>query len=261
MNDNSGVRAIISPPRRPSWAQPGRWLRMTAFAALTAGIAWAIGREVSRRIESHDIETASRRQEPLPGIRKDPRAAINALIMGMGWVANLDGTAVAYDALADDLFDPDGNLRKDLSPQKVADILHLAVQAVAKKGSLHDIDPQAVLFHAQAGTLTQQSKAMARKMRIQQVAQGLTPDAAYRDWDVRHYAFTLDRLSHPSAEEAEILAAISRSKLLVMPQPGDTIRAVPVNRGDLGTDRIALWPGMLPPEEPMAPSGPHLKAP
>jgi hypothetical protein len=225
------------------------------FAILAACVAWAIGRAASRLIENHDIEIASLRQEPLPGIRKDPYAAINAAVMSKGWVGNLDGTAVPYAEEAGDLIDPVGRFRTDLSPQEAADILHLDAETIVKKGSPLEVDPNAVLFRAQAGTLTDKAKAKSRKWRREQAAAGRTPDATYGDWDVRDFAFTLDRLRHPSEEEKVILAAIVRSKLLVMPKPGDTIRAIPVNRGELGLDRVAIKPGMLPPEEPMAGPG------
>jgi hypothetical protein len=174
--------------------------------------------------------------------------------MSMGCVPNLDGTAVAYAAEADGLVALDGCFRTDLSARDAARILHLDPEAIAKAASPREIDPQAVLFRAQSGTLTEAAKARSRKQRREQAARGLTPDATCGDWDVRDFAFTLVRLRHPSEEERTILSAISRSKLLALPEPGDTIRAVPVNRGDLEDGKVALWPGMLPPEVPAAPS-------
>jgi hypothetical protein len=254
------TRRSGSATRRPSGAtdasaRPRRWARIAAAAALAAGAAWVIGRAASHRIESRDIEIASRRQEPLPGFRKDPRATINGAVMGMGWVPNLDGTAVAYAAEADGLVAPDGRFRTNLSARDAARILHLDSEAIVKATSPREIDPQAILFRAQSGTLTEPGKARSRKQRREQAAQGLKPDATCGDWDVRDFAFTLERLGHPSEEERTVLSAISRSKLLARPEPGDTIRAVPVNRGDLEGGKVALWPGMLPPEVPMAPPG------
>jgi hypothetical protein len=257
-----GFRQPGSGTRRPVdttdlFTRPRRWVRIAAIAAMAAGAAWAIGRAASLRIEGQDIEVASRRQEPLPGIRRDPRAAINGTVMSMGWVANLDGTAVAYSAEADGLVAPDGRFRTDLAPQAAARILHLDPEAIAKAASPEEIDPQAILFRAQSGTLTEPSKAGSRWRRKEQAARGLRPDAAYGGWDVRDFSFTIERLRHPNEEEQAVLSAISRSKLLSLPQPGDTIRAVPVSRGDLEGGKVALWPGMLPPEVPMVPSGTH----
>jgi hypothetical protein len=250
MSDDIGVRAVVPPACWPSWAHPLRWLRIAVFAALAAGITWAISLAAPLRIESEDDEIDSRCQGALPGIRKDPQAAINVQVMSMGWVANLDGTAVAYTAEADGLIGADGRFRTDLSPDKTADILHLDPAAITRKGSPREIDPGAVLFRAQAGTLTDRVKAMSRQVRRRQAAEGRIPDAAYGEWDVRDFAFTLDGLRHPDEEEKTVLAAIVRSKLLVSPRPGDAIRATPVDRGELESGRVALRPGMLPPCRP-----------
>jgi hypothetical protein len=63
-------------------------------------------------------------------------------------------------------------------------------------------------------------------------------------------SFTLDRLKHPSDEEKTILSAIVYSAGENMPRPGDKIRAVGVNLGDLGPGLIALSAGMLTLEPP-----------
>jgi hypothetical protein len=246
---------------RPHPARPRRWGRIAAVAVLSAGTAWAAGRVAAHRIQSIDIAIASRRQAPEAGIRDDPRAAIHRHISRMGWVPNLDGTAVAYAAEADGLVAPDGRFRTDLSARDAARILHIDQAAIARPDAADEIDPDAVLFRAQSGTLTAQSKAMSRQRREEQAAGGLPPDAAVRDWDVRHFAFTLERLRHPDEAERTVLSAIGRSRLLIPPEPGDTIRAIPVNRGDLEDGKVALWPGMLPPEVPTAAARPGRRSP
>jgi hypothetical protein len=218
---------------------------------LVAGAAWVICSAALLPMDADNIADSSRRAEPLPGLHEDPRAAINSALMREGWVPNLDGTAVAYAEDADGLVGPDGRFRTDLAPEEAAAILHLDAAAIARAGSPREIDPAAVLFRAQAGTLSDRAKAMSRRTRLRQAAEEQIPDAVYQGWDVRDFAFTLDRLRHPDEAEEAVLAAIGRSKLWVPPRPGDAIRAVPVNRGQLGPDRVALLPGMLPKELPM----------
>jgi hypothetical protein len=234
-----------------SWC---RWCyRIATFGAMACGGVWVIGLAASNRMEKWDLETVASSEDPAPGLRH-PRAVINNMISSKGWVPNLDGTAVAYAAEADGLISDDGRFRTDLGPREVAGILHLDVDAIIRAGSPHEIDSNAVLFRAQAGTLTESTRAACRKRRLEQVAQGLNPDAAFRDWNVRAFAFTIDRLQRPNVEEKVVLSAIARSKLLVVPRPGDSIRAVAVDRGELEFGKVALWPGMLPPEIPLGSS-------
>lgn len=245
---------LSAPPSTDSGTpsgRPGRWVCIGQAAALAAVAAGAIGLAASHRAGSDDPAMSSPRQEPLPGIRRDPRAVINNAIVGRGWVANLDGIAVVYEAEADGLIAPDGHFRTDLSAEDAGRILRLNREAIADAASPGRIDPRAVLFRAQSGTLTEASKARARKERRQQAAEGIPPDAAYGDWVVRDFAFTLERLERPGEEERAVLSAISRSKRLIAPEPGDTIRAVPICRGDLGDGKVALGPGILPPQLPM----------
>jgi hypothetical protein len=227
-----------------------RWLKLAALC-VALGTVGLIGREASRRIETHDIEISSRRQEPLPGFPKNLRADINSIVIRMGWVGNLYGTAVAYAAEADNLVTPDGRIRSDLTVDEASRLLHLNPVEIAKKGQPLEIDEGAPLFRAQTGQLTPESRERARKRRLEQLANGLHPDAATGEWEVREFVFTLRSLKHPTDEEQTILSAIIQSALCRIPKPGDTIRAIPVNRGDIEPGRVALSAGMLPPEEPM----------
>jgi hypothetical protein len=231
-------------------ARTKRWLQIAAICA-ALGATWVIGREASRRIETHDIEISSQRQEPLSGFPKNVRADINSIVVRMGWVGKLDGTALPYAAEADNLVTPDGRIRTDLTVNEACQLLHLDPSDIAKKGLPLEIDENASLFRAQAGRLTPESQQRARKRRIEQLYEGRPPDAANGEWDVREFVFTLRSLKHPTNEEQTILSAIIRSALCVVPKPGDTIRAIPVNRGDIEPGRLVLGAGMLPPELPM----------
>jgi hypothetical protein len=233
--------------------RPRRWACISALAAVAACAAWAIGRDAAHRIESNDIEIAAQRQEPAPGFPKSsPTVDINNMIMRLGWVGNLDGTAVAYAAEADGLVTSNGRFRTDFSVDELAEILHLDPTEISQKDSPNAIDPHALLFRAQAGRLTAESKAAARKRRAEQVRERRPPDAASGNWDIREFSFTLERIKHPSAEERAVLAAICQAKLGIMPKPGDSMRAIAVNRGDLEPGKLAFAAGMLPPEKPMS---------
>jgi hypothetical protein len=221
------------------------WARIAALVALAAAAAWGIGREASLRIFFDDTELFSR-PEPAPSVPKSRNPLINEFITTTGWVGNLDGTAVAYSSEADELVASDGRFQTDLTPQEAHHKLGLDAAAISKKGSPDEIDSDVVLFKAQAGTLTETAKALGRILRSKHVA------AAIRgEWDLKDFSFTLNQLKHPSEEEKAVLAAISRSKLGILPVPGDMIRAVPANRTDFEPGMIAVSPGMLPPEEPM----------
>jgi hypothetical protein len=228
-----------------------RWVIIVALAAILTATAWAIGYEAVRRIEGNDIMISSRRQEPLPGFPKSAKADVNRIVIANGWVGNLRGDAAAYDAEADNLVDHDGRFRLNLSAYDAARLLSIDPRVIAKTDSPHEIDETAPLFRVQVGTLTAESRQSAIKRRIEQLAKGEPPYAASGNWDVREFVFTLAKIKHPTDEESRILSAISKSALCTVPKPGDTIRAVAVNRGDLEPGKIALAPGMLPPEEPM----------
>ena len=43
MSDHTAPRAVVLPPRLPSWAFPRRRLCVVAYVALATGLAWAIG--------------------------------------------------------------------------------------------------------------------------------------------------------------------------------------------------------------------------
>lgn len=219
---------------------------MAAVALIAAAVAWAIGRETAKRIEDGDIERSSRRQPPLPGLPAATRTVLNNnTIMKMGFVGDLDGKAIAYTAEADGLV-AGGQFRTDLPLEALAAILRVRPDAIAHPRFPRQVDPDAELFRAQAGTLTANAKARSREKRAWQRQHGKTPDGVVAEWIVRDFSFTLNRLRHPDDAEKAVLSAILRAAGETMPQPGDTMRAVGVFRGTLDAGRIAVAPGMLP---------------
>jgi hypothetical protein len=227
-----------------------RWGRIAVVAVASAGAAWATGRETARRIENQDIETAAQRQPPSPGFpRQAPNVDLNNALMRMGLVANLDGTAIAYIGEADGLV-IDGQFRTDLTLVELAHILRVDLASIASRMAPDEVDPDAELFRAQIGTLTEESKERSRKIRREQARAGKTPDAVFADFENTNLSFTFNRLRNPNAQEKIVLTAIARAAVGIMPKPGDLIRAVGASRSELAPGRIALAAGMLPVEAP-----------
>jgi hypothetical protein len=227
--------------------RPLRWRFIAALGLVSGGLAWGIGHGLSRRIERRDIALASRLQPPGPGASPPSRIQdINNSIMRRGLVRDLDGTAVAYTKEADGLVNQqDGSFRTDLSLERMAAILNVDRATIALPDNPHEINPDAVLFKAQVGTLTERIKELSRVKRKKQALQGRKGDWAYSEWNVRNLAFTLKRLKHPNDEEKIILAAIGRAARAIMPQPGDKILAVGVIMPERAFG-VILTPGLLP---------------
>jgi hypothetical protein len=225
-----------------------RWILIASIAVLCGSLAWGFGYHAARRIELHDIEVSRRRQEPVPEFPTPSRTADNNnSIMRLGLVADLDGTAIAYEAEADGLMiEGDGRFQAGLSVDQMAAILHVETKLIARRDWPLEIDPDAVLFRAQAGTLTELAKERSRKWRKEQALRGEKPYGVYGDWNVTNLAFTLSRLKRPSPNEQIVLAAISKAARGIMPERGEKIRAVGVARGELDRDKVALAGGMLP---------------
>jgi hypothetical protein len=236
-----------------------RWGHLGAIAIVGGAASWAIGREVARRVENHDIQIASRRQPPAPDCPVASRTADNNnMIMRMGLVGDLDGTAVAYAHEAERLV-ADGRFRIDLPLEQMASLLRISPDLLANPQAPAEIDPNAELFRAQAGTLTDKAKELSRKLRKQQVLAGNKPDAVVESWVITDFSFTLNRLRHPNEQENVVLSAIISATAETMPRPGDKIRAVGVSGGDLAPGRIALAVGLLPLEAAL--QGPNAALP
>ena len=239
--------AAVRPRRRHA-----RWVHIAAVALVAAGMAWAIGRAASQIVENRGLEKAARYQRPAAGRPTPCRTEDNNNINSkMGYVANLDGKVIAYAVDAGGLVS-DGQFRIDLPLERMAGILRVSPDSIAKPHSRNEIDPNAELFRAQAGTLSETGKELSRKMRTRQLQEGKTPDAAFGDLVITNFSFSLNRLKQPNDEEKIVLSAIIRAAAGIMSMPGDKIRAVGVNLGSLEPSLIALAPGMLPPVSAIA---------
>jgi hypothetical protein len=168
----------------------------------------------------------------------------------MGWVPDLDGAVIAYVIEADRLVDGD-RFRIDLSLEETARALRINPTLIADPRCSGEVDPDAELFRAQLGVLTERSRELSRKYRRRQVLEGSPPDGVRDEWVITTYSFTLNRLRHPSAKAAEVLSAIVRAARGIMPRPGDKFRAVGCTRGALDDGHVAVTIGMLPPSVPV----------
>ena len=83
-------------------------------------------------------------------------------------------------------------------------------------------------------------------MRKRQLLEGKPLHSVFAEWVVTNYSFTLNRLKHPTVEEKAVLAAIVHAATATVPTPGDKIRAVGVNRGEVEPGKVALAAGLLP---------------
>ena len=120
-----------------------RWGHLGAIAIVGGAAAWAIGREATRRIENHDIQIASRRQPPATGCPVASRTADNNnMIMRMGLVGDLDGTAVAYTHEADHLV-VGGRFRIDLPLEQMASLLRISPDLLVNPQAPAEIDSNA----------------------------------------------------------------------------------------------------------------------
>jgi hypothetical protein len=130
--------------------------------------------------------------------------------------------------------------------EQMASLLCISPDLLANPQAPAEIDPNAELFRAQAGTLTDRAKELSRRLRKQQVLAGKKPDAVVGMWLITDFSFTLNRLRHPNEQENIILSAIISAAAETMPRPGDKIRAVGMSGGELAPGRIVLAVGLLP---------------
>jgi hypothetical protein len=201
-------------------------------------IAWVIGRGAAEQRGNVNVDVAAHYEPPSSEFPRPTQTAVNNnAIMRMGLVGDLEGKAVAYASEAERLV-ADGQFRLDRSLEQMATLLHVHPGSIADPRSPGQIDPNAELFRAQAGTLAENAKVISHRQRAQQVRAGRRPSAVYGIWVITRYSFTLNRLKHPTDDV--------RAAAEIMPKPGDGVRAVAVNRLECDDGRIPLWPGMLP---------------
>jgi hypothetical protein len=205
----------------------------TTIVVLLGGLI--LGIPIAQRIQvagdRADSQESPLSQFPVPSRTNDN----NNRIMAFGLVSDLDGIAVAYTSEADGLVAPDGSWSHTLSAEQMAKVLRL--DAVVS---------DTILFRAQEGWLTADAKVISRRIRDEREAQGKPRDFVYPEWITRDYAFTRERLMHPTADDERVLDTISRAARAVPPEPGDGIRAVGVSRGELERGAVVLSAGMLP---------------
>jgi hypothetical protein len=230
------------------------WPRIAAIASLAAAGAFVLGHVSSLPIEN-DREVFAASEAPLPGFPPESRtAANNNMIARLGWVPDLDGTVVVYTVEADRLI-ARGRFRTDLSLDELAAALRISAESIANPRSPNEIDPDAELFRALSGVLTDKAKEIDRKCR-RELLPGQIPGHVDPEWVIKEFSFTLNRLKHPSEEEKSVLCAIVRAASEIMPAPGDKARATGVSRVGVGRDhRFNLTLGMLPPAGPMTGPG------
>jgi hypothetical protein len=177
-----------------------------------------------------------------------PAVISNNLVMSMGLVPNLNGIAIAYDANADRLIDDSGRFRTELTLEQAASLMKVEASAIASRDSPPTLDPNAELFRAQVGTLTEAAKVKSLQFREQQSGAGKIPYGVVADWNVVVHSFSLATLKNPTPHEKMVLDAVIRAKTGVIPGKGDKVRATGVDRGDLSDGKMALTAGMLPVE-------------
>jgi hypothetical protein len=241
-------KTATSPPTRL-----GNWPRIAAIAALATAGAFVLGHVASLPVEK-DGEVFTASEAPLPGFPPESHnAANNNMIARLGWVPDLDGTVVAYVGEADRLVEG-GRFRTDISLDQMAAALMIIASSIANSRSPDEIDPDAELFRAHSGALTNESKESARALRRWRLT-GKIPNRFVQEWVIKEFSFTLNRLKHPSDEENSVLSAIVRAASGIMPARGDKVRAEGMSRGAFENGPVKLSIGMLPSEKPMTGAG------
>ncbi|MGO9462879.1 MAG: hypothetical protein ACLQVF_01785 [Isosphaeraceae bacterium] len=227
--------------------KPRRWTTIAISAAVAIGLTWAIGREASRRIDNHNIAISRRPEPPATGFpNQGLTAANNNAVSRRGLISNPEGTAVVYPKELRGLAAPSERFQTDLPLGQLADTLKIDGQAIAKKGSATELDPDAVLFTAITGRLSERAKARSRSERQLQARNGLPVDYTADEWVTQEFPFSLNALKQPTDEQKAILRAIWRSAREMMPEPGEKFRAVGVSRLEIQSRDVDFAPGYLP---------------
>jgi hypothetical protein len=197
----------------------------------------AIGLFLPRHFPGND--NAADHHAPLPEFPTSKTADIHNEPKRTG--PDLDGIAVVFAEEATNLIVAEGRFRTDLTVEQFSKTLNIEPQSI----SLPDgkMNPDAVLFRAQAATLTSIGKAKSLEMRKRQ--SDPIPWAVYAEWERQDFGFTLNKMRNPSNEELMILNAISRVPPFGRPSAGDGIKATGINRGQFEI-QPNITGGMLP---------------
>jgi hypothetical protein len=206
-----------------------QWNCVRFLLVCAVGFFWWAGGELVHQLVKNSTEDEAARSSP-PDNYPQPSLFVvnNNKDAQLRLPPDLDGTAVVYPIEVDRLVGPDGSFCTDLSLSELAGLLNVDPQTIAKKGSVNEIDPEAVLFTAVTGRLSEPAKAQARRKREIQIQDGLPPSAVVEDWVQTKLYFNLKALKQPSADQKLVLDSIRRSALGLPRQPGAKTNAAPM---------------------------------
>jgi hypothetical protein len=206
-----------------------QWNSVRFLLVCAVGFFWWVGGELVHELVKNSIEDEAARSSPPDSYPKPKLFVVNKnKDAQLRLPPDLDGTAVVYPIEVDRLVGPDGSFCTDLSLSDLAGLLNVDPQTIARKGSNDEVDPDAVLFTAVTGRLSEQAKALARRKREIQIQDGLPPSAVVEDWVQTKLSFSLKALKHPSADQKLVLDSIRHSALGLPRQPGAKTNAAPL---------------------------------
>jgi hypothetical protein len=242
------ARAVLLAVRREHWMralQLGHRNSLGFLLVCTAALCWWAGHDLmARNPKNNASEKAGYSPPPENAPPTSQTALNNNKTAELHLPTDLEGTAVLYPPEVDGLVSPAGTFRTNLSLSELARVLKVDARTIAKSGSNVEVDPDAVLFKAVAGRLSENAKAQARRIREKQVSQGMTGWAVGEEWVQRKLSFSLNALIHPSADQKSVLDAISRSARLLR-EPGAKVSAAPLLFDRKG-EQADFFPGFLP---------------
>ena len=207
-------RKTSQPPVASTLAECGLCNGTRSVLCCSARQLFSGGSAVSmrQRFGQDRIEAISGYSPPSESIRKPSRAAANNNKSAERKLqVNLEGTAVVYPEEVDALAAADGSFRTELSLNEMASALRIDPKSIANPRSKHEIDPEAVLFKAVTGRLTDQAKARSRWMREIELRGGPAASTAGCEWVTVEFPFSLNALKHPNRDQKVVLDAISHS--------------------------------------------------
>jgi hypothetical protein len=181
-------------------------------------------------------ENGANYHPPLPQLPKNKIAEIYNEPPGTG--LDLGGIAVVFEESARILILGENQFRTEMSAEEFSRSLKIELKTILLADG--KINPDAVLFRAQAATLT--ANAKTKRLETQN---GSLPSFRDAEWDRRDFAFTLNKLRNPTDEERVILMAISRVPPFGKPKAGEGIKATGVNSVEYQFGPI-ITGGMLP---------------